>query len=381
MVALTVVRASGYARASRDQQTRQKEELQEKDNRLQNYVAEGRMNQAKASGGAVPKAASHSSAVSRATNSTFLARSLALQAAELSSAGRFQNAATLLTRTIELEPHEARYFTNHAICHLALNMHHEADQDASAAMSLEPTTTKPHFLRGRAKLGLKSYSAAAACFEQVLRMKPSSEEGRAEFRGARRLEICNAGATLEQAETMEEEKVEKEVEKEEKKMAETLLKNSGGDTQGALDALSRSRNADARPQTVSDTCSSAGPRYLVVRNITHEVTRDMLTRIFFRKPVAADNARTGMHGEMLCGKRLHVELVNTPSAYEEDTTSRMAAMTGQGNRAGTAAAPAGATAPRGPVGRRECRYWRGTGCRKGDKCGFIHIRDHKGMDR
>ncbi|XP_077560596.1 uncharacterized protein LOC144175390 [Haemaphysalis longicornis] len=340
------------------------------------------MNQAKASGGAVPKAASHSSAVSRATNSSFLARSLALQAAELSSAGRFRSAATLLTRAIELEPHEARYFTNRAICHLALNMHHEADQDASAAMSLEPTTAKPHFLRGRAKLGLKSYTEAAAYFEQVLRMNPSSEEARAELRGARLLEICNAGATLEQA--------------------ETLLKNSGGDTRAALDALSRSRNADARPQTASDTCSSAGPRYLVVRNITHEVTREMLMRIFFkygmvvnidmhyeamlavvefRKPVAADNARTGMHGEMLCGKRLHVELVNTPSAYEEDTASPMPAMTGQGNRAGTAAAPAGATTPRGPVGRRECRYWRGTGCRKGDQCGFIHIRDHKGMDR
>ncbi|XP_077560597.1 uncharacterized protein LOC144175391 [Haemaphysalis longicornis] len=318
------------------------------------------MNPAKASGGAVPKAASHSSAVSRATNSSFLAHLLALQAAELSSAGLFQNAATLLTRAIELEPHEARYFTNRAICHLALNMHHEADQDASAAMSLEPTTAKPHFLRGRAKLGLKSYSEAAACFEQVLRMNPSSEEARAELRGVRLLEICNAGATLEQA--------------------ETLLKNSGGDTQGASYALSRSRNADRTLQTVSDTCSSAGPRYVVVRNITHEQYEAMLAVVEFRKPVAADNGRTGVQ-EMLCGKRLHVELVNTPSAYEEDTASPLPAMTGQGNRAGAAAAPAGATAPRGPVGRRECRYRRGTGCRKGDQCGFIHIRDHKGMDR
>lgn len=80
----------------------------------------------------------------------------------------------------------------------------------------------------------------------------------------------------------------------------------------ALDTLRLSGNAATKPDQATEPCSD-GPRHLAVRNITHEMTREMFMRVFanygrvldvkmmyedmwalveFRKPAAAYNAMT-----------------------------------------------------------------------------------------
>lgn len=192
------------------------------------------------------------------SDSSTRSRAFARRGYELCSIGRHQDAVELFTKAIALNPYDHRYFTNRSYCYSALERYDEALKDAEMAVCLEPRMPKCHFRMGQAQQALLMYHEAMQSFKNVLTLDASCEEARRELHAVSVHLVTSMGFTHEQA--------------------ESSLSRNNGDVQAAVDALCQP--ATATPAENADLSDAGGCRSLWIGNITCEVTKDMLVRLF-----------------------------------------------------------------------------------------------------
>lgn len=192
------------------------------------------------------------------SDSSTRSRTFARRGYELCSIGRHQDAVEFFTKAIALNPYDHRYFTNRSYCYSALENYDEALKDAERAVFLEPRMPKCHFRMGQAQQALHLYHEAMQSFKNVLTLDASCEEARRELHAACVHLVTSMGFTHEQA--------------------ESSLARNNWDVQAAVDVLCQP--ATATPAENAEISNAGNCRSLWIGNITCEVTKDMLVRLF-----------------------------------------------------------------------------------------------------
>lgn len=261
-------------------------------------------------------------------DSSTQSRALARRGYELCSSGRHKDAVELFTKAIALNPYDYRYFTNRSYCYSALEKYDEALVDAETAVCLAPRTPKCHFRMGQAQQALRMYYEAMKSFENVLALDASCEEARKELHAVRVHLVTSMGFTHEQA--------------------ESFLARSNGDVQAAVDALCQS--PPVTPGGNGDLGSAGGCRSLWIGNISAEVTKEMLVRLFgpygemhsvhtlydrqcafinYIEPESAKQAMEALQGHFLLGNAIVIRYPDNKS-WTPRYPSRIAAVNNSG---------------------------------------------------
>ncbi|CAH2055017.1 unnamed protein product, partial [Iphiclides podalirius] len=94
---------------------------------------------------------------------------------EFMKAEKYREAYDKYTKAIELDPHNAVYFSNRAASHFKLGEHELAIADCTAALALQPNYGKAHGRLGLALTALDRHREAQAAFARAAQLDPDNE--------------------------------------------------------------------------------------------------------------------------------------------------------------------------------------------------------------
>ena len=113
----------------------------------------------------------------------------------LFSQKKYTEAIESYSAAIELQPRNAVFLSNRAICYLKLERFDDAEIDCTRALSADPRNTKAYFRRGTARVGLGKLEEAKFDFESVLDLEPNNGMAKQELE--RISETCRISKTVE----------------------------------------------------------------------------------------------------------------------------------------------------------------------------------------
>ncbi|RWS29009.1 uncharacterized protein B4U80_10563 [Leptotrombidium deliense] len=113
--------------------------------------------------------------------------------------GDFKGAIKLYSLAISLNENDFRFFCNRSFCYEHLKQYKLALSDADAAIRLLPFRPKPHFMRGKALIGLRRYEEAEREFKLAEKMDPECKDYYEEMVKLRNLAFYELGFDKEES--------------------------------------------------------------------------------------------------------------------------------------------------------------------------------------
>ncbi|XP_037652668.1 RNA polymerase II-associated protein 3 isoform X1 [Sebastes umbrosus] len=111
----------------------------------------------------------------------------------LAASGQYEMAVKCFTDAIKYNPKEFKLFGNRSLCFERLQQYENALGDADLALSMEPNWIKGLFRKGKALCGLKRYYEASLIYKEVLQLESSSTEATQELKRAQTLHLMEMG--------------------------------------------------------------------------------------------------------------------------------------------------------------------------------------------
>lgn len=111
----------------------------------------------------------------------------------LAASGQYEKAVKCFTEAIKFNPKEFKLFGNRSLCFERLQQYESALTDADVALSMEPNWIKGLFRKGKALCGLKRYYEASLIYKEVLRLESTSAEAAQELKRAQTLHLMEMG--------------------------------------------------------------------------------------------------------------------------------------------------------------------------------------------
>ncbi|XP_039641139.1 uncharacterized protein si:dkey-33c12.4 isoform X2 [Perca fluviatilis] len=343
-------------------------------------------------------------------------RELAGMGNRLAASGQYEMAVKCFTDAIKYNPKEFKLFGNRSLCYERMQQYENAYRDADLALSMEPNWIKGLFRKGKALCGLKRYYEASLIYKEVLKLESSSAEATRELKRAQTLHLMEMGFTWAQSsEALKthatlEEAVEAlfgddgnqgpgdacagwdntdqpVVQEEDDDEGEWIVRQTTRPrTQPAkeLDALGQSRSNSKSPtprprnyvkpdlfpiwvgslapavtySTLHELFSRAGTVYSIKMLLEHQCAF-----VNYAKKEDCDRAIHCINGMVVEGAPLSVRY---PSKIPVGLGMSRAAATDPYSRPG-------------PY-KKECFFWRTTGCMRQD-CTYRHVPEHKHIDK
>ncbi|XP_061842809.1 uncharacterized protein [Nerophis lumbriciformis] len=310
------------------------------------------------------------------------------------SAGRHDKAIRCFTEAIKLNPKEWKLFGNRSFCYEKTQQYDKALNDAEIALLMEPMWVKGLFRKAKALCGLKRYDDASKVYKEVLKMDGSRREAKEALNQTQMLQLMEMGFT-------QEESAEALQSHDTLEAAINALFNcdsapcpAGGDLEEGewmLQQASKPRTQRAKEsgsqfktQLLSKKWQKSDVFQVWVRSLAPTVTYHKLYELFSR-------VGTVYKVKML----LDQQSAFIYYAREEDCVEairRIHGMTLEGStlvvrsplrnntEPGTAKAELGDPESQCRWFKRECFFWRTTGCTQED-CTYRHVPEHQGMDK
>ena len=91
---------------------------------------------------------------------------------EFFKAARFKEALEKYNDAIDLNPEAAIYYCNRAFCHIKMENHGCAIEDAGVALELDRQCAKAYYRRGAAYMALAKYKKALKDYSSLKQLKP-----------------------------------------------------------------------------------------------------------------------------------------------------------------------------------------------------------------
>ncbi|KAM4543300.1 uncharacterized protein PAE49_019698 [Odontesthes bonariensis] len=348
-----------------------------------------------------------------ATAEEFAKRSIELANAgnRLAASGQYEMAVRCFTDAIKYNPKEFKLFGNRSLCYERLQQFENALRDADVALSMKPNWIKGFFRKGKALCGLKRYYEASLIYIKVLQLESTSAEAAQELKRAQTLHLMEMGfswaqcsealkthATLEEAvEALfaidgsprpgdagaSQNRAEPPVEQEEEDVGDWVVRQmSRPRTQqvGVSNALGPNGSNSQSPTPHSrspvrpdffpvwvgtlapamtyaklhELCSRAGTVYSIKMLLEQQCAFVNYTR-----KEDCDRAIQCINGMVVEGAPLTVR-------YPYKTLPGLSAATDP--------------FPRPGMYKKECFFWRTTGCTR-DDCTFRHVPENKNIDK
>ncbi|XP_008299112.1 myosin-11 [Stegastes partitus] len=334
----------------------------------------------------------------------------------LAASGQFEMAVRFFTDAIKHNPKEFKLFGNRSLCYERLQQHENALRDADLALSMEPNWIKGLFRKGKALCGLKRYYEASLIYKEVLKLESTSAEAAQELKRAQTLHLMEMGFTW--AQSSEALKTHASLEE----AVEALFAGDGTQSPGGAGA--RRDNAD--PPVVQE-------HYDEGEWIVQQTSRPRTQHV--RESEASDHSRAKSHSPTPPSRnpvkpnlfpvwvgflapamtyvKLHELFSRAGTVYsikmllehqcafvnytrKEDCERAIQCINGMvfdgspltvrypykihtGLGVSKTAATDNSSRP-GMFKKRECFFWRTTGCTRQD-CIYKHIPEHKNIDR
>ncbi|XP_053191245.1 stress-induced-phosphoprotein 1-like isoform X2 [Scomber japonicus] len=337
----------------------------------------------------------------------------------LAASGQYRPAVKCFTDAIKYNPTEFKLFGNRSLCYERMQQYENALRDADLALSMSPNWVKGLFRKGKALCGLKKYYEASLVYKEVLNLDSTSQEASQELKRAQTLHLMEMGfswaqssealkthATLEDAvETLSGTETGRAIrmaaasrEKMEQLMAQ---QEEGTEEEGEwivyapqpnrpraqqMNSLDQSRSKSESPTPLSKNAPKPELFPIWVGSLAPAVTYATLHELFSRagtvysikmllehqcafvnytKKEDCDTAIKCINGMVVEGAPLSVRYPNKIPV-------------GLGMSKWAATEPS--TSSRPTVYKKECFFWRTTGCTRHD-CTYRHIPEHKNIDK
>ncbi|XP_023286174.1 stress-induced-phosphoprotein 1-like [Seriola lalandi dorsalis] len=343
-------------------------------------------------------------------------RELAATGNRLAASRQYDMAVKCFTDAIKFNPKEFRLFGNRSLCYERLQQYENALRDADLALSMEPNWIKGLFRKGKALCGLKKYYEASLIYREVLNLDSSSAEATQELKRAQTLHLMEMGftwpqstealrahATLEEAvealfagdgnqcppdagaswDNAEQPVVQEEVEDEGEWI---VLQASRPRMQQVrdFDALVHSRSKSqsptphsrnsVKPELFSIWVGSLAPAvtYAILHELFSRVGAVYSIKMLLEHQCAFVNytRKEDCDRAIQCFNGMVVE--GAPLAVRYPSRGH--------NGLGTYKSAANDPFSRPGPYKKECFFWRTTGCTRSD-CTFRHVPEHKNIDK
>ncbi|XP_039994175.1 uncharacterized protein si:dkey-33c12.4 [Xiphias gladius] len=338
----------------------------------------------------------------------------------LAASGEYKMAVRYFTDAIKFNPKEFRLFGNRSLCYERMQHYENALRDADLALSMEPNWIKGLFRKGKALCGLKRYYEASLIYREVLKLESSSAEATQELKRAQTLHLMEMGftwaqstealkthTTLEEAvealfggdsnqgpgdasasgDNTDQPVVQEEEEDDDDDEGEWIvLQTSRPRTQQVRqsDALVQSRSKSqsptphsrnsVKPELFSIWVGSLAPAvtYAILHELFSRVGAIYSIKMLLEHQCAFVNytRREDCDRAIQCFNGMVLE--GTPLSVRNPSKSH----TGLGMSKSAATDPFSRPGPY----KKECFFWRTTGCTRGD-CTYRHVPEHKNIDR
>lgn len=133
---------------------------------------------------------------SKPRDSKYESQKLAVKAQERFARNDVKGALDLYNAAIALYQGDARYFCNRSYCFSIVKRYKSALDDAHTAISMDPSRSKAHFMKGKALIGLRQYEAAEESFQKAQRLEPIYDD---ELKEVRILSLLQLGFSAKEA--------------------------------------------------------------------------------------------------------------------------------------------------------------------------------------
>nr|XP_046268662.1 RNA polymerase II-associated protein 3 isoform X2 [Scatophagus argus] len=333
----------------------------------------------------------------------------------LAASGQYETAVKYFTDAIKYNPKEFKLFGNRSLCYERMQQYENALGDADLALCMEPKWIKGLFRKGKALCGLKRYYDASLIYMEVLQLESSSAEAKQELKRAQTLHLMEMGftwaqssealkthATLEEAveslfvdsnsgpadaaasRDLAEQPVVQDQDCDEgewivRQTSRPRMQQIQGSDLGQCRSISRSptprsRNS-AKPELYSVWVGSLAPA------VTYATLHELFSRagmvysikmlleqqcafVNYTRKEDCDRAIQCIDGMVVEGAPLSVRY---PNRFQNGLSMSKSASTDP-------------YAPRPGPYKKECFFWRTTGCTRPD-CTFKHDPNHKNIDK
>ncbi|CAK6965722.1 zinc finger CCCH domain-containing protein 13-like isoform X1 [Scomber scombrus] len=339
----------------------------------------------------------------------------------LAASGQYRPAVKCFTDAIKYNPTEFKLFGNRSLCYERMQQYDNALRDADLALSMSPNWVKGLFRKGKALCGLKKYYEASLVYKEVLNLDSTSQEASQELKRAQTLHLMEMGfswaqssealkthATLEAAvETLSATETGRAIRMaaaNREKMEQLMVQQEEGTEEEGewivyapqpnrpraqqikeSDSLDQSRSKSESPTPLSRTAGKPELFPIWVGSLAPAVTYATLHELFSRagtvysikmllehqcafvnytKKEDCDTAIKCINGMVVEGAPLSVRYPNKIPV-------------GLGMSKWAATEPCSS---RPTVYKKECFFWRTTGCTRHD-CTYRHIPEHKNIDK
>ncbi|XP_038554293.1 uncharacterized protein si:dkey-33c12.4 [Micropterus salmoides] len=333
----------------------------------------------------------------------------------LAASAQYEMAVKCFTDAIKYNPKEYKLFGNRSLCYERMQQYENALRDADVALSMEPNWIKGLFRKGKALCGLKRYYEASLIYKDVLKLESSSAEATQELKRAQTLHLMEMGfswaqssealkthATLEEAvealfgvdsdlgpgdasANTDQPPVVQEYDDDEGEWIVLQPSRPRMQQVKESDAFGQSRSKSQSPTPQSRTSMKPELFPIWVGSLAPAVTYTTLHELFSRagtvysikmllehqcafvnyiKKEDCDRAIQCINGLVVEGAPLSVRY---PNKIHTGLGASKFAATDSFSRPG-------------PFYKKECFFWRTTGCTRQD-CTFKHVPEHKNIDK
>ncbi|KAJ8281091.1 hypothetical protein GJAV_G00063390 [Gymnothorax javanicus] len=342
---------------------------------------------------------------------------LAVIGNHMGNSGRFDMAVVYFTEAIMHNPKDFRLFGNRSFCYEKMLQYDKALKDADVSLAMSPGWIKGLYRKGRALAGLKRYSEAAAALKEVLQKDPSSSDAAQELMRVQIMQLMEMGFSREQSSNalIIHGTVEKALEafssiQDEKfGISKPPAANATQPVEEEWAVAGQKAQPSVNRGTVPQTQPMSNPRPPAMSNHAKSVATPELFPLWVGNLVPAVTEKTisnlfsnvgKIHSiRMLPDRRcafvnytrkedcdVAVDKFNGIELEETVLSVRYPDRIHTHLGASKSAKQATDATPRvvpniAPMKSQECVYWRNSGCIKKDRCAFLHIPGHRGIDR
>ncbi|XP_030574776.1 hsp70-Hsp90 organizing protein 1 isoform X2 [Archocentrus centrarchus] len=305
----------------------------------------------------------------------------------LAASGQYEKAVNCFTEAIKFNPKEFKLFGNRSLCFERLQQYESALRDADLALSMEPNWIKGLFRKGKALCGLKRYYEASLIYKEVLKLESTSAEAAQELKRAQTLHLMEMGFSW--AQSSEALKTHGTLEE----AVEALFSSEVNTGPGGRPRTQQARESDALGQSrVKSQSPTPRPRSavkpalfpvwtgLLAPTVTYVKLHELFSRagtvysikmlleqqcafVNYTRKEDCDKAIQCINGIIFEGAPLTVRY---PYKIHPELGVSKSAATDR--------------CPRPSTYKKECFFWRTTGCTRQD-CTFRHVPEHKNIDR
>nr|XP_057933519.1 uncharacterized protein si:dkey-33c12.4 isoform X2 [Doryrhamphus excisus] len=309
------------------------------------------------------------------------------------AAGRHAMAVRCFTEAIKLNPKERKLFGNRSFCYEKMHQYDKALSDAEVALLMEPKWIKGLFRKAKALCGLKRYNQASLVYAEVLNLDGSCREAMQELNQMQISQLMEMGFT--QEESMEALQSHSTLEA----AVDALFNGASHPPPGEateegewiVQQASKPRTQHAKelgnkwktqPLTKKSVkwevfqiwvgCLSPTVTYAMLYELFNSVGAVYKVKMLLDQQSAFVNyareedcveAIQRFHGMKLHGSTLVVRF-----PMKTNTEPRMSTL------------ELSDPAPHCSRSKRECFFWRTTGCERQD-CTFRHVPEHESIDK